>query len=172
MAKVKKKKSLLRRWWFWVIIVAVLFYSASSSIQKTSPDEVLIASPEVVSTPSSDVIPTPAPALTFTLSANAPGEYGRPLTLNDGTEDAYTFYCFYLPAGEYTVRNPADKGGEQITFCRDGTAVNADGIEEVILADQHPIVVMAGEEKTFHLAEGEYIKLSDSASGLMFEKTA
>lgn len=103
------------------------------------------------------------------LGSNDAGEYGREIVLNEGTENEYRFYGFYIPAGEYKASYNAN-GACQITICTDGISVRDDGIEEIIVSEQKPIVLLAGEEVQMTISENEYIKLSDDAVGLELEK--
>ena len=45
------------------------------------------------------------PSLSFILEAGEPGEYGRMVTYNKGTEFEENFYAYYVPVGEYRVTN-------------------------------------------------------------------
>lgn len=161
MKNDKPKKPIYKRWWFWLIIVSVIFAAVSPK------NETAQTSANTAAEQTADA--AAASGLSFTISADAPGEYGRETVLNAGTEDEYHYYAFYIPAGDYRVTN-SSKGAVQVSFCDEGIYTRDDGMEELIPAEQKPIVVMAGENATFHINDGQYIKLSDGASQVHLEK--
>jgi hypothetical protein len=169
----KPKKPLFKRWWFWLLILVIIAGAVRGGSNKQQPAPAATAAPAVTADPAPATAEPAAPAaLVFTVSSAEPGEYGRQITLNAGTANESSFYGFYIPAGEYTASNMDQKSAVQLTFCKDGTAVNTDGVEEIIPAEQRPLVLMGGQSGTFTLSAGEYVKLSDDASGVLFEQAA
>lgn len=162
MKKDKPKKPIFKRWWFWLIVAALVFGVLTPGQSTTQPTQNTTAESADASLPKSE--------LSFTLSSDDPGEYGEEVVLNANTENEYHFFAFHIPAGDYRVSFGGTKGGVQVTFCDDGIFTRDDGMEEVISAEQRPIVVMAGETYNFHINDGQYIKLSDSSKNVFFEK--
>ena len=161
MKNGKPRKSILKRWWFWVIVAALVVGMFSP---KSKTDQPTVEPPKESPVQTSN--------LSFTLSPNEAGAYGEEMILNAGTEDEYHFFAFHIPAGDYRVSYNGTKGAVQLTFCKDGIFTREDGIEEIIGAEQKPIVVMAGETYNVRIDEGQYVKLSDGTEWLTFEKLA
>lgn len=156
MKNEKPKKPIFKRWWFWVLVVLIVGGA--------------LAPKEKAAVPAPDPAVEAAPArLSFELSADDPGEYGQEIVLNAGTENEYHCYAFHIPAGDYRVTYKADKGGAQVSIYETGVSVRGDGVEEFVVGEQKPIVIMAGESATFHIDEGQYVKLPDGQSQLLFE---
>ena len=149
----KPKKPIYKRWWFWLIIVSVIFAAVSPKNGTAQPSDDLQKS-----------------VLSFTLAFDDPGKYGKEIVLNAGTENEYRCYGFYIPAGDYRVTFKGSKGAVQVTFCEDGINTLDNGMEELIGAEQRPIVAMAGETYNFYINDGQYVKLSDGSKQVLFEK--
>lgn len=146
------KKPIFKRWWFWLLIVLVALgaYGGTSSADKEPA-------------PVSDVLET------VVLDSAAAGRYGKQITLNAGTDSSYTFFVYALPAGDYRVTNKNASGGAQVSVYTDGThMVNSQ--EEMLPSDTRPIVLMGGETKELHLADGEVVKLADGDKNIQFER--
>lgn len=169
----RPKKPILKRWWFWLLILVIIAGAVRGGSDKQQPAPAATAAPAVTADPVPAAAEPAAPAaLVFTVSSTEPGEYGRQITLNAGTANESTFIGFYIPAGEYTAANIDQKSAVQLTFCKDGSAVNSYGVEEIIPAEQRPLVLMGGQSGSFSLAAGEYVKLSDDASGVLLTQAA
>ena len=117
------------------------------------------------STPAPTAPPTSEP-LSFVLQSDVVGEYGEEKTINAGTDTAYSFIWFKIPAGTYEVKNEAAKGGCQVSLY---TGIVSDGkSEEFTISDTRPIVLMAGETGELTVKEGEYVKLADGKDSIRF----
>lgn len=158
MDKEKKaKKPIYKRWWFYVLILLLVAGIFGGGGKKDAA-------------PAPAAAETPAPALAVDLDASAPGDYGREITLNAGSESPYTYIGFYLPAGTYRASYTGGGAWAQLTFYMDGVTVNEDGVEEPTMSEQPPLLVKPGETPEFTLSEGEYIKLPDGETGVHLEK--
>ncbi|MBQ4088002.1 MAG: hypothetical protein IJC78_07140 [Clostridia bacterium] len=67
--------------------------------------------------------------LLFELEAGKPGDYGKMITYNKGTEFEENIYAFYVPVGTYTVTNVGTHMS-QINVYSDEIIKNDDGWEE------------------------------------------
>ena len=86
--------------------------------------------------------------------------------MNAGTDTAYTFIWFKIPAGTYEIKNESAKGGCQITLYTG--IVSNDGSEEFTMSDTRPIVLMAGNSSELTVKDGEYVKLADGDDLIRF----
>lgn len=185
-SKPKKKR---RKWWLWIVALLIVG-SCSTLTQKPAegdpaPTETpavveALPSPEVIETTPEPVALTPVPEtpapshgpdyLVFMLSADDPGDYGVWKTLNAGTDAAYSFIEFHIPAGRYSVRNSSSSTAAQISIYQDGYTVTDAGWEEPIVPDGvRPVVVMPGESAEISVSAGQFIKLADGDTGLWFD---
>lgn len=101
----KVKKPIYKKWWFWVIIVLIVFGAFGGGSKKTATEET--AEP----TEQTEETKTEEKADVITLTAGEAGEYGKEITMNEGTDSPETLIVYYLPAGDYTVKNV----GEYVT---------------------------------------------------------
>lgn len=92
----KVKKPIYKKWWFWVIIV-VLVFGVFGSLGGGSDEE---ATAEEATTEE-----TTAEADVITLTAGEMGDYGKEIVMNEGTDMEENLIVYYVPAGEYTVKN-------------------------------------------------------------------
>lgn len=117
------------------------------------------------SAPAPTSPPTPEP-LSFVLQSKVVGEYGEEKTINAGTDTAYTFIWFKIPAGNYEIKNESAKGGCQISLYT-GIVFNGE-FEEFTTSDTRPIVLMAGNSGELTVKDGEYVKLADGDDLIRF----
>lgn len=96
------------------------------------------------------------------------GKYGTAKTLNEGTEDEYTYIQYRLPAGKYSVKN-AGNSAVQVSVYSDTIIKNDEGRDEP-KETFGAIVLSENEEKEISIAEGQHIKLSDGEAKLLFDK--
>lgn len=170
MSKKEKKKHPQN-----IIIVAVAVLGLALIIgnlgDDDTPDASVVSSAPVLSEQSKTEKIEPAEPEeepekeSITLDWQIPGDYGKTITLNEGTPDEYSYIVFYLPAGTYEILNFDSSKACQITVYQDGTTVNENGYEEPISSDIDPVVLMSEEKTELTIKEGQYIKLSD---GTMF----
>lgn len=172
----KKKKSILKRWWFWLIVVILVIGVLASGgsndpkSQETTPS-ISTAEPMTTSDIQLPVEASTAPvqdeAFSVVLNWNEAGEYGIQKTLNSGTDQAYSFYEFHVPAGVYKITNK-DTAAAQITVTNVGYITNEDGWEEYSgIGDI--AVVMSGTSTKVTVSPSQYIKLSDNSSNILCE---
>ena len=97
-----------------------------------------------------------------------PGEYGKAVTLNAGTEFEEVVNAFYIPAGIYSVTNQ-DKETVQINiYC--GGPEYAGGTESFVTDENcaGPIILMGGEKKALEVKEGQFVVLSSDNENVEF----
>ena len=137
---MKKKKPFFLRWWFLLLLALFLIYRAGGKTE----------------TP----VETDPPG-TIYLRSDEPGEYGRPITLNAGTDSPDTFIGFFVPPGRYAATSAAAKYHTPIFVYRDEYSINSSGYEEHVGGDQYTTLA-PGETWELTVDEGEYIKLGDN----------
>lgn len=157
----KVKKPIYKKWWFYVIIVLLLLSAVGGGGKKN-------AAPAATETPAP--VETAAAEFSVMLDVAQAGEYGREIVLNAGTENEYKYFGYFFPAGHYRASYTDGKAWTQISFYKDGTAVNEDGVEEAVISEKRPILANVGEPVEFDLVEGEYIKLPDGQQNVLIEK--
>ena len=107
----------------------------------------------------------------FILSWNEAGEYGKRITLDEGTELENTFYAFYLPEGTYSVENHSTDIITQITEYSGIKYSESDWDEYVAEDCESPLVLAPGEGVLrFSVKDGQFLKLSDNGSNIAFKR--
>ena len=142
------------------IIGLVITPNAPSKPETTEPTESAISDDN----PEADVNSEP---VSFILSFDQLGEYGKEVVLNAGTEFEENRITFYLPAGKYDVSNLNSSGGEQVSvYC----GINEDGEWEEFDSNNcpSPIVLMAGDTKELEIKEGQFVVIADGGTNLKF----
>ena len=95
----KVKKPIYKKWWFWVLIVLLvfgLFGSLGGGSDEEGATEPTQEEATEETTENADVI---------TLTAGEVGEYGKEIVMNEGTDMEENLIVYYLPAGDYTIKN-------------------------------------------------------------------
>lgn len=95
--------------------------------------------------------------LSFSITAEKAGKYGKLLTLNKGTEFEETFYAFYVPEGTYTAINIGEYPG-QINVHSDKTRITDAGFEEPM--DATAKLISNGESDTISIKKGQHIEIN------------
>lgn len=95
----KVKKPIYKKWWFWLIIVCLVLGAFGGGNKKS--DE----STKEPTEQTQEAEPQEETADVITLTAGEAGEYGKEITMNEGTDMPETLIVYYLPAGDYTVKN-------------------------------------------------------------------
>lgn len=107
--------------------------------------------------------------LEFTLTTDKPGDYGKEITINEGTSSAKTLIAYYVPAGTYTVKNNG-KFATQITVYTSDLKQQKDSTgatynEQVGSPTQKPVVIKKGESAEITVASGEYVSTGSKGNG-------
>lgn len=97
----KVKKPIYKKWWFWVIIVLLVFgaFGGGGKSNKDATTDTTAEQTQEETSENADVI---------TLTAGEVGEYGKEIVMNEDTDMAENLVVYYLPAGDYTVKNVSD----------------------------------------------------------------
>lgn len=109
MAKEKgehTKKPIYKKWWFWVII-AVIALGGSSSLggeDNSKPTDNPEAT-EQTEEAAEETNEAEASKDAIILEAGVLGEYGKEIVMNEGTDSPENLIVYYLPDGDYTVKN-------------------------------------------------------------------
>lgn len=97
-----------------------------------------------------------APAIE--LVAGEQGEYGQELVLNAGTEFEEHNIVYYLPAGDYSVKNVGDYRTQVSVY--EGVQTNEDGWEEP--ANTGDVLLLdAGQTGDLNVPDGWYIEIHE-----------
>lgn len=100
--------------------------------------------------------------VSFTLTDDKVGKYGKLYVLNEGTEFEEWEIGYYIPTGKYNVTNLDATRGVQLSIYCGGPEY--DGEWQYFVADdncQKPVVLMAGETGELEIKEGQFVVLSD-----------
>ena len=92
------KKAIYKRWWFWVIIVLLVVGIFGSTGGNNDEEGVAPANQETATE-------TEATREVITLIAGELGDYGKEIVMNEGTDMPEELIVYYVPAGDYTVKN-------------------------------------------------------------------
>ena len=90
----KVKKPIYKKWRFWVIIVILVlgvFGMGGNSNEEATTDTTAEQTEEAKET--------------ITLTAGEIGDYGKEIVMNEGTDMPENLIVYYVPAGDYTVKN-------------------------------------------------------------------
>ena len=143
---------------------SVASVSTPAAQEQTKPEEAT----DTEETTSSAQEDQPEPII---LSWDAEGEYGKTVTWNANTEQAYTCIHFHIPTGAYQVTNNSSEHATQVTIYDEGINVTEYGWEEPIGEAGNNIVLMPGESGKLTIKEGQYVKLSDYSENIYFVRT-
>lgn len=154
----------------WMIYLAIGYANdTSESTANSVPVSSPASSSSVIATPAaiSRIIADPD----FILSWNEAGEYGKRITLDEGTELENTFYAFYLPEGTYSVENHSTDIITQITEYSGIKYSESDWDEYVAEDCESPLVLAPGEGVLrFSVKDGQFLKLSDNGRNIAFKR--
>ena len=95
----------------------------------------------------------------ITLVAGEQGEYGKPMTMNKGTEFEENFFAYYVPYGTYKVTNIGEYV-TQVNVYSDETVINEDGWEEIADSVCND-VLKVGESLTVTIPENYHVDISE-----------
>ena len=97
--------------------------------------------------------------ISFVITGGTQGEYGKLITYNAGTEFAEEFYAYYVPVGEYEVKNTREYPA-QVNVYSNEKAVNEDGWEEPAEVFE---VKLIGPRETAEISvgEGQHVEIND-----------
>ena len=115
---------------------------------------------------NSDTFYSDNDVLTFSITAEKPGKYGKLLTLNKGTEFEDTFYAYYVPEGTYTAINIGEYPG-QINVYSDKTRITDAGFEEPM--DGTAKLIPNGESDTISVEKGQHIEINKPDSFVLIK---
>lgn len=94
--------------------------------------------------------------LEFEMIAGEAGDYGRPLTLNAGTEFEDNTIGYFVPAGTYSVKNIGEYR-TQVNVYKNEINVTSEGWEE--WADGGCVVLQVGESKEIVVWDGYFLDI-------------
>mgnify|MGYP000974594734 FL=1 len=97
-------KKLLKKWWFWVIVIILVATASVASGGKSKTDN---DSNQTQSTVTSTA--TQQEAVTYTITGETLGEYGKEVTLNKDSDMPDKNFLYKLPAGSYKVTTASEK---------------------------------------------------------------
>ena len=164
------KYGIIAAAWILFLVIGIAGNANKENPEDPSATTVPVSESEQTNNTQADSSETELPenAVTFVLSWDEAGEYGKKMTLNAGTDIEMTFYAYYIPAGTYNVRNLSENIITQVTVY---SGVESDGETEMFLSDDcdRPIVVSPnGEAQTLTIKEGQFVKLSDNGEKIEF----
>jgi len=156
------KAFLTRKVWklpMWAVILIALFLIGSISN--------IGGSDQPAQTQASEPAEIAVKIAPFSIDGSSLGEYGKNLSFGTGTESEYSFVGYFVPAGQYVVKNN-NTASVQITIYAEGSTVE-DGVEYPLSGQQSPVVIMPNTTAEVNVLEGEYIKLSDGNNNTYWE---
>ena len=130
--------------------------SSSTAAEQSSSAASESASSSVEAEPAAEQSEPATPAIE--LVAGEQGEYGQELVLNAGTEFEERNIVYYLPAGDYSVKNVGDYRTQASVY--EGVQTNEDGWEEP--ANTGDILMLdAGQTGDLNVPDGWYIEIQE-----------
>lgn len=105
---------------------------------------------------------TTAQKLSFILTNDELGDYGRYAVLNEGTEFEEQEIMYYVPAGHYDLKNLDTNASVQLSIYSGGPEY--DGEWQYFVADENcdrPVVLRQGASGEIEIKEGQFIVISD-----------
>lgn len=121
---------------------------------ETPTTEEPVVTPDVVETTENL---EPEEKLVIELVAGELGEYGTPITFNEGTEFEVTVIAYHIPAGEYTATN-IGKYMDQFNIYSDEIHKTEEGWEEPA-ESVFVKLIDVGATEDFTIEDGQYIKI-------------
>lgn len=98
------------------------------------------------------------------LVAGELGEYGQKITLNENTDFPDTNYCYFIPAGTYTIKNIGDNPTQvDITKNEKKADKDADGNTIEYWAEVNPCLIKENESAEVTIDEGYFIEIEEPA---------
>ena len=99
-----------------------------------------------------------ASAGSIELVAGQQGDFGREVTMSEGTDLAETFFAYYVPAGNYDVKNLGDKPTQVSVY--EGFVKGDNGYDEYTAVGDI-ITLKAGETGIVNVPEGWFIEIHE-----------
>lgn len=149
-------KPFYKRGIFWIVIIVVLiiigFFADSSDNNTVNPEE----------TNNSEI--------SYTLTGETLGEYGKKITLNKDTDMPVEKYLYKLPAGSYVITTSEDKT-VAFNIVKDKIITNKDEKypEELDYVENN--LIKQNEKKTITLKDDESIQIIGKST-IKIEKVA
>lgn len=95
------------------------------------------------------------------LIAGEQGDYGKQITMSEGTDMEESFYVYYVPAGTYTVVNKGEYMAQVSVY--EGFAKNEEtGYDEYTNAGDI-VLLDAGKEDSIEIPDGWFIEIQEPA---------
>lgn len=95
------------------------------------------------------------------LIAGEQGEYGKTITMNEGTDMEESFYVYYVPAGSYTAKNVGEYMTQVSVY--EGFAKNEEsGYDEYTNAG-NVVLLDIGKEAPIEIPDGWFIEIQEPA---------
>ena len=116
---------------------------------------------------SSETAQEVQPSLEIKLNANEIGEYGKEITLNEGTEFPDTIFAYYVPVGKYDVTNDG-KYRTQVNVYGDNIQITEEGLEE--FEDGMVVLIDPGQIAEIEVLEHQFIHIDAPSEVTLVKK--
>lgn len=96
---------------------------------------------------------------TIELIAGEQGEYGKEITMSEGTDMEESFYVYYIPAGTYTVTNEGDFMTQVNVY--EGFAKNEESGYDEYTSTGDILMLDSEQSDTLEVPEGWFIEIQE-----------
>lgn len=143
----------------WLLYLAIGFGYGGSGSNQSGKTNTGSSSAAVTAVQSSSASAS-ASANAIELVAGQQGQYGREVTMSEGTDMEEKFFAYYVPAGTYDVKN-LDSRPTQVSVY-EGFKKGDNGYDEYT-ATGDIVVIKAGETGTVNVPDGWFIEIHEPA---------
>ena len=137
----------------WIVYIGIGISGGGSDSTET-PDTSEPVQEEVVDEESGS-------SAAITLTAGELGEYGKEIVMNEGTDMPENLIVYYVPAGDYTVKNVGDKM-TQVSVYEGFARDESTGYDDYTSVGDTP-TIEAGETADISVPDGWFIEIHEPA---------
>ncbi len=150
------KKAIYKRWWFWVIIVLLVF-GIFGSMGGNKDEEAVTPTNQETATQTEQE--TEATKEVITLTAGELGDYGKETVMNEGTDMPEELIVYYIPAGDYTVKNVGEYP-TQVNVYEGFARDESTGYDDYTNGNSTPMIEV-GETADINVPDGWFIEIHE-----------